>query len=194
MNIWQHCLLSERKFGGRAEDYIEVHKFIDSSKFFFYHIKHRLLLHNLWGAELCIRYLGDFIKNSDGKIILIRDISVAHFQEDLSGKAPTLYDWLKDNKEEDFTFKIPDIQEDSILELVQQPYLRTSLKHSLWITYSDFGVYLVEKFLGTKKAKILAEALPKSQKIKHFLENFKFTERWQYSPDKEELKWLKKNE
>jgi len=52
MNGWKHSLLSKRKFGGEAIDYVEVHKFIDSSKFFCYHVKHRVLLHNLFGIEV----------------------------------------------------------------------------------------------------------------------------------------------
>ncbi len=34
MNIWKHSLLSAKKFGGKPEDYFEIHKFLDSSKLF----------------------------------------------------------------------------------------------------------------------------------------------------------------
>jgi len=32
MDIYKHCLLSQRKFGGQPKDYEKVHSFIDSSK------------------------------------------------------------------------------------------------------------------------------------------------------------------
>ncbi len=67
MNIWQHALLSERKFGGKPEDYTHIHRFIDSSKYFYYHVKHRMLLHNLYGVELCTELFGEFVVNSKGK-------------------------------------------------------------------------------------------------------------------------------
>ena len=98
MNIWEHCLISQRKFGGSPEDYEKVHSFIDSSKYFFYHVKHRLLLHNLFGVELAVELMGNFIQNSAGKQVLVRDIAVEHCREDLDGKIPTLSDWLKGNE------------------------------------------------------------------------------------------------
>jgi len=62
MDIWTHSLLSEKKFGGKPEDYYEIHKFMDSSKLFYFHVKHRMLLHNTFGIEICIRLFGDYIQ------------------------------------------------------------------------------------------------------------------------------------
>ena len=52
MNIWDHSRLSVRKFGGKEKDYFQIHKFLDSSKLFYNHVKHRILLHNLYGVEI----------------------------------------------------------------------------------------------------------------------------------------------
>ncbi|MEL6972750.1 MAG: hypothetical protein AAFZ63_17895 [Bacteroidota bacterium] len=61
MNYYDHSLLSVRKFGGAPEDYLSIHKFLDSSKLFYHHAKHRLLLHHLFGVELTIQKFGDLI-------------------------------------------------------------------------------------------------------------------------------------
>jgi ribosome recycling factor len=45
-----------------------------------------------------------------------------------------------------------------------------------------------------EKAKILASLIPVEFKVKNLLEKFTFTERWQYSPQQEELNWLREYE
>ena len=121
----------------------------------------------------------------------MRDIAAEHCKEDLSGVVPTLYDWLKGN-EVDFKIVIPDLEDHPALKaFVMRPFLRTGLKSSLMLTCSDFGVYLVELFLGAQAALTLVERLPVEQKVKHYLQQFQFTERWQYTPDRKELIWLK---
>lgn len=196
MNIWQHCLLSQRKFGGEPEDYEQVHSFMDSSKYFLYHAKHRLLLHHLFGVGLAVDLLGNFITNSENKKVLVRDISVEHCREDLDGKIPTLFDWLKESSELEYVMKEikPSISDESLSKFIWEPYLQTGLYSSLVITFSDFGIYLAKIFLGIEKAKILASLIPVEFKVKNLLEKFTFTERWQYSPQQEELNWLREYE
>ncbi|MDJ1498222.1 hypothetical protein QNI19_35090 [Cytophagaceae bacterium DM2B3-1] len=194
MNIWDHCLLSQRKFGGQPGDYEKIHSFMDSSKYFFYHNKHRLLIHNLFGVELATELLGNFIENSDHKKVLVRDVAIEHCREDLDGKIPTLYDWLKDNTElESLIGEVPDLGNDTWNRFLWRPFLRSELKASLIITCSDFGVFLMEHFHGLEAAKQLARSLDPECKVKSFLEKFRFTQRWQYTPQQEELEWLRKN-
>jgi hypothetical protein len=193
MNIWKHCILSQRKFGGQPEDYFEIHKFIDSSKLFLFHMKHRILLHNLFGVELCIEMFGDYVKNSDDKTVLVRDISVEHCKEDLSGFIPTLNDWF-DNFQLPDNFVIPSFTDNELTSFVQRPYLRSGVRASLMITCSNFGVYLVEKFYGVEKALLLANSLPTQQTVQNLLNSFKFTHTWQVFPDRKELVWLQQNE
>ena len=195
MNIWKHCLLSQRKFGGQPNDYISIHKFLDSSKLFYYHIRHRVALHNLFGIELCIELFGDFIVNADHKTVLVRDIAAEHCSEDLSGVVPTLNDWLEKS---DAAMKelivVPHIEDEELTAFLMRPYLRSGLHSSLFITCSNFGVYLVEKFFDSSRALALAQSLPPGQTMKNVLQSFHYTERWQYTPDKQELKWLKEND
>ncbi len=192
MNIWQHGLLSQRKFGGQPQDYIRIHRFIDSSKLFFYHFKHRVLIHNLYGVELATDLFGDTLTNSDDKTILVRDIAAEHCREDLSNHTPTLQDWFKANDHlADYIQIIPDLGDDTLNAFIQKPYLRSGLKSTLVITCSDFGVYLMEQFLGLDAALQLAKALEGKQAVKPFLQQFKMTEPWQYTPNRKDLQYLR---
>ncbi|HNI44138.1 MAG: hypothetical protein JNM36_09615 [Chitinophagales bacterium] len=191
MNGWKHCLLSKRKFGGEAIDYVEVHKFIDSSKYFCYHVKHRVLLHNLFGVELCTEIFGDFLTNSDGKIIPVRDIAVEHCKEDLSNNVPTLWDWFKDNDDVlSSKIELPKIEDADINTFVNKPFLRSGLKSTMIITCSDFGVYLIEKKFGIQKAIEFCNSFQSLPPIKSYLEMFRLTKKWQYTPNKNEINWL----
>ena len=192
MNIWRHCLLSQRKFGGNPDDYFRIHKFIDSSKNFIFHVKHRILLHNLLGIELCTDLLGDYVINSDGKVILVRDIAAEHCKEDLSGFIPSLNDWFEDfNLPSDFL--IPQINDEELKAFIYKPFMRSGLQTSMIITCSNFGVYLVEKFIGFDKALLLANSLPINQTIQNLLKEYKFIHNWQIFPDRKELVWLQQN-
>ncbi len=195
MNIWQHALLSERKFGGKATDYTHIHRFIDSSKYFYYHVKHRMLLHNLYGVELCTQLFGEFVVNADGKTILVRDIAVEHCREDLNGKVPTLYEWLRDNQDlADWVGSVPELEQEEWNHFVWKPFLRTGLRAAFVVTCSDLGVQLMEQFYGLEAARALTKALHPKQKIGTYLPHFKFAEKWQYTPQPEELQWLKNYE
>lgn len=195
MNIWKHCLLSQRKFGGQPQDYISVHKFLDSSKLFYYHVRHRVVLHHLFGIELCCELLGDFIQNSDGKTVLVRDIAAEHCKEDLSGVVPTLNDWLEKSDEAiRETIVVPDIGDREVTDFLMRPYLRSGLRSSLLITCSNVGVWLIERFFGSAKALAVAECLAPGQTIHKLLIPFQYTEQWQYTPNVRDLRWLKEQE
>ncbi len=168
---------------------------MDSSKFFYYHVKHRLLLHNLYGIELCVGLLGDFISTSDGKKVPVRDVAAEHCREDLYGTVPTLNDWLKGSDEViSQQLQLPEIQNAAVKAFLVRPFLRSGLQSALLITYSNFGVYLVERFLGADEALELARLLPPGQTVQQLLKSFQCTEKWQYTPDKSELNWLKEQE
>ncbi|MCS6796184.1 MAG: hypothetical protein NZ516_09515, partial [Raineya sp.] len=148
MNIWEHSLLSQRKFGGKPQDYEAIHSFLDSSKYFLYHVKHRLLLHHLLGVEWAVELFGNYVVNSEGKTILVRDIAVEHCREDLDGKIPTLYDWLaRDENLQKFFLQKPEINDETLAEFVHLPYHRTGLLSAYIITFSDFGICLCKKLL-----------------------------------------------
>lgn len=196
MDIWKHCLMSQRKFGGQPDDYFAIHRFLDSSKLCYFHAKHRLLIHNTYGIELACELFRDRLENSAGKVILVRDIVAEHCKEDLSGTVPSLYDWLHASDAElEALIQVPELSDHPQLEaFVLRPYLRSGLRSALLITCSDFGITLAEQFLGLAAAKTLAERLPARQRIKTILSAFRFTERWQYTPMLSELRWLKEQE
>jgi hypothetical protein len=89
-----HSRSSVREFGGRIEDYIEIHKFFDSTKGHMPIFKHRAILHNSFGMLLAEQVFGDYITNSDGKMVEVRQIAYRHIYEDC-GFIPTVEDWLK---------------------------------------------------------------------------------------------------
>lgn len=192
MNIWDHSRLSVRKFGGNEADYYAIHKFIDASKLYFYNPRHRLLLHNLYGIEMAILKFGDYLKNADGKIVLVRDIAAEHCKEDLSGKVPSLNEWLcKNDVEISSKIEIPLIEDPELRSFVWKPFFRSNLKSSLLITLSNFGVFLVENIMGTEKAMKLHLLLKEEATIQNYLTGFQFHERWQFTPCRKELEWLK---
>jgi hypothetical protein len=192
MNIQVHSELSAHKFGGKVEDYFAIHKFIDSSKLFFFDIKHRSILHHTLGIDLCIRLFGDTITNSEGEVRLVRDIAAEHIKEDLNGKIPTVREWFEKNSSLfDPLAEVEKIKDPELKKFVLSPYLHSGIKSSFVITYSDFGVSLVEKFWGVEKALMLRKQMGDIYNIKSILKNFRFHSRWQYTPDLQQINLLK---
>ena len=190
MNYYDHSRLSVRKFGGDVQDYIQVHKFIDSSKLFYHHAKHRLLLHNLYGVEMCVDIFGDIVHNTNGRQILVRDIAVAHCKEDLDGRVPTLCDWLsKDSSSNEVV--LPKFKSEEVANFVLKPYHRSNINASLKITYSNFGVYLINLVHGSKFARELQGHLNLENNVENFLSAYNYTDKWQFTPSPVELEWLK---
>ncbi len=90
-----HCKNSQKRYGGKWEDYLEIHNFLDSSKMTISDLRHRALLHNSFGPFLVEKVFGPAITNSDGKIISTRDIAEDHIVEDM-GYIPTVENWLSE--------------------------------------------------------------------------------------------------
>jgi len=89
----QHAQSSTRKFGGKPEDYIEIHNWFDASKAFLADFRHRALRHHAEGVYLCEQIFGMTITNSKDKQLPVRYIGEQHVKEDL-GRIPTAQDWL----------------------------------------------------------------------------------------------------
>jgi hypothetical protein len=85
----EHAKLSVRDFGGKEEDYIDIHKYLDQTKIHFADFKHRAILHNSMGMKICEDVFGDYITNSDLKDIPVREISRRHILQDC-GTVPTI--------------------------------------------------------------------------------------------------------
>lgn len=95
MKPYMHGKVSVKKFGGRVEDYLPIHDFIDSSKAHFPDMRHRALLHSSFGIFIVEKVFGTYIINCDDKKIMTRDIAEQHVIDDL-GRIPTVQDYLKD--------------------------------------------------------------------------------------------------
>jgi hypothetical protein len=89
----RHAESSARKFGGKPEDYLGIHRWFDESKAYFPDFRHRALRHHTTGIFLAEQLFGVSIFNSEGKIVPVRYLGEQHVREDL-GRIPTLQDWL----------------------------------------------------------------------------------------------------
>jgi hypothetical protein len=96
MHYYDHALLSAQKFNCHVQDTLNLHKLMDSSKYFFPAHQHRLFSHNLWFIQVLTELVGDLIPNSKtGGTISTRDILFEHCKEDHNGHVPSLQDWLQ---------------------------------------------------------------------------------------------------
>lgn len=94
MKPYLHGMVSVRKWGGKPEDYQEIHDFLDSTKAAFPDMRHRAILHNSFGIYICEKIFGINITNSEGRIVSVRDIAEQHVIDDM-GRIPTLQDYLE---------------------------------------------------------------------------------------------------
>jgi hypothetical protein len=95
---WIHAQSSAKKFGGKPEDYIEIHNLMDSSKGTMADSRHRTLTHNAWFVGTILELIfGVTLKNSDGMTISVRDIGEQHVLEDFRGRfIPSAQDFLQE--------------------------------------------------------------------------------------------------
>lgn len=97
MKPYKHAESSAKIFGGRPEDYIEIHNLMDSSKSSLADGRHRALTHNTWFISNIIeRIFGITITNSDGNKVSTREIAEQHVGEDFRGFIPTAQDFLQE--------------------------------------------------------------------------------------------------
>lgn len=95
----EHARSSVRKFGGRVEDYLHVHNWLDGSKLLVADWRHRALRHHAEGIFMCETLFGVSVRNSAGRDVPVRLIAEQHVREDL-GWIPTAQDWLRNLKHE----------------------------------------------------------------------------------------------
>jgi RNA-binding protein YlmH len=85
----QHAKISAKKHGGKWQDYIKIHQWFDQTKAHIADMRHRAILHNAFGIQLCSQVFGEVMVNSSGKEISVRDIGEDHVLEDL-GTIPSI--------------------------------------------------------------------------------------------------------
>ena len=85
-----HAKSSAKKFGGKWEDYIHLHEWMDETKGWFGDSLHRMFRHHSEGIfEMQQRFGSEFL-NSDGK----RYVGEQHVQEDCNGYIPSAKEWV----------------------------------------------------------------------------------------------------
>lgn len=92
-----HARSSVILFGGKEDDYVAIHEFLDSSKSYVPDVRHRALTHNSFFVEIIIpRVFGRIITNSDGKEVSTQEIAERHVLEDFRKRfIPTPQDWIE---------------------------------------------------------------------------------------------------
>lgn len=98
-----HAKNSAKKHGGKWEDYIDIHNFMDSSKSACASMHHRAVFHSSFGIFIIEKIYGVTIKNSNGMLVSVRDIAEDHVIEDL-GFIPSLDKWLGTMESQDWMF------------------------------------------------------------------------------------------
>lgn len=93
MKPFLHAKSSARKFGGKPEDYLPIHDFIDSSKAHIADHRHRTIFHHSFGCFIVEKVFGTVAKNSEDKEYSPRDVAEQHIVEDL-GRIPSVQDYL----------------------------------------------------------------------------------------------------
>lgn len=94
MKPYIHAKISAKKYGGKPEDYLPLHDWMDSTKKCLPDVRHRAILHSSFGCYLAEQFFGHNLINSDGKKVSVRDLAEDHIIDDL-GFLPTVEHWLK---------------------------------------------------------------------------------------------------
>jgi hypothetical protein len=99
-----HALSSSKKFGGKPEDYIDIHNLMDSSKAVIADNRHRALTHNSWFIGTILeKIFGVTRKNSAGKTYSVRDVGEQHVLEDYGFKfIPSAQDFIAEMEYKDW--------------------------------------------------------------------------------------------
>lgn len=92
-----HAELSAKRYGGIPEDYLDIHKLMDSSKACIGNNKHRFLTHNSYFSTIIIPLIfGEMRTNSDGKRYSTKDVAEYHILEDFKMRfIPTPQDYAE---------------------------------------------------------------------------------------------------
>lgn len=88
-----HARISVRRFGGKVDDYLPIHNYIDQTKAHVPDARHRIILHNSFGIYLCEQQFGSYLTLENGHTVSVRDVAEQHVLDDL-GFIPTLVEIL----------------------------------------------------------------------------------------------------
>jgi len=108
---YYHAVSSAKRFGGREEDYLEIHQWFDATKSVMCDFRHRALRHHMFGVATAVSVFDQrrvshngVIVNSDHVAVSIEDIGKQHILEDC-GQYPSGVDWVLGLKTEQWMIK-----------------------------------------------------------------------------------------
>ena len=90
----QHAKSSVNKFGGKWEDYINIHNWFDETKSWVGHSDHRMFRHHSEGIFECEKIFGSQFTNSEDKVVYTRYVGEQHIKEDCNNYIPSAKEWL----------------------------------------------------------------------------------------------------
>ena len=148
MNSIKHAQISARRHGGVAEDYLDIHQFIDSTKNLCSDNRHRIF-HTLWAVnEIVLPIFGHQITNSDGVQVDVKDICEKdHLLVDFRHRfIPTLADFVQamqgeitpEQQQANQRFHSQYALSPSISRLLLSPLAITGQLKSLLITHNSW--------------------------------------------------------
>ena len=86
-----HAESSARRFGGKPEDYYNLHSWFDETKELFADFRHRALRHHSHGIFLAEKQFGILLPNG----VPTRLVGEMHVRQDCDNRIPEVSDWLK---------------------------------------------------------------------------------------------------
>jgi hypothetical protein len=90
-----HAKSSVKKYGGKEEDYIHLHNWLDETKAWVGNSLHRMFRHHSEGIFEMEKIFGSSFINSDGKVVYTRYVGEDHIKEDCNNYIPSAHDWIK---------------------------------------------------------------------------------------------------
>lgn len=93
-----HACASAKRYGGKPEDYQDIHDLMDSPKSCICDVRSRALTHNSWFIyNIVEKVFGVTRINNDGRRYSTRTIAEEHCAEDFGGKfVPSAQDYLQE--------------------------------------------------------------------------------------------------
>ena len=89
-----HAKSSAKLFGGKWEDYIHLHQWLDETKAWYGHSLHRMFRHHSEGIFEMEQRFGPSFENSDGLTVYTRYVGEQHVREDCDGYIPSAKEWF----------------------------------------------------------------------------------------------------
>lgn len=162
MNSVVHAKISVKRRGGKIEDYLAIHDFIDSTKELCSDNRHRIL-HTMWAIRrVIVPVFGHSIVNSDNKTVNVKDLCEQdHILPDYQNRfIPTLADFagaIDPGTAERFDFKAFAKQYENdpgLMELLLSPLSNTGIKASLLITHNSWFINEIVPLVLKRKPEI----------------------------------------